>query len=231
MGPRGRSDRCFWRAGCPAHPKALGSFSPHPSTQPFPQRLRAVRRDCRQTCVSPASVTVASDSVRLGSSWTRLWGMATTSCRQLTARPGRWCRCHLFLAGNRRATRGFRRLAHAHQPLFKLCPGAAPLRERAEDLLQHCQLPIERPGRADRETVPGVLRDLRRDREAAREEDRHHRDLPQAADPRLPPARRSPGRPGMTAACATSDPGRGSPSYRARSLQRHEPATRPRSII
>ena len=70
--------------------------------------------------------------------------MATTSCRQLTARPGHWCRCHLFLAGNRRATRGFRRLAHAHQPLFKLCPGAAPRSERAEDLLQHCQLLIER---------------------------------------------------------------------------------------
>jgi transposase len=29
---------------------------------------------------------------------------------------------------------------------------------------------------------------------AAREEDRHHRDRPQAADPRLPPARRRPGR-------------------------------------
>jgi len=36
---------------------------------------------------------------------------------------------------------------------------------------------------------PGILRRLRRHRPAAREEDRHHRDLPQAADPRLAPAR------------------------------------------
>ena len=52
------------------------------------------------------------------------------------------------------------------------------------------------PGRADRQAVPGVLRHLRRHRQAAREEDRHHRDLPQAADPRLPPARRRAGRSG-----------------------------------
>jgi hypothetical protein len=70
--------------------------------------------------------------------------MATASGRQLTACRGRWCRCQLLLACNRRATRGFRRLPHAEQLLFKLCPGAAPLRERPEDLLQHCQLPIER---------------------------------------------------------------------------------------
>ena len=37
------------------------------------------------------------------------------------------------------------------------------------------------PGGADRQTVPGILRQLRRHRLAAREEDRHHRDLPQAA--------------------------------------------------
>ena len=70
--------------------------------------------------------------------------MATTSGPQLTACRACWCRCQLLLAGIRRATRGFRRLPLAEQPLFKLCPGATPLRERAEDLLQHCQLPIER---------------------------------------------------------------------------------------
>jgi transposase len=45
-------------------------------------------------------------------------------------------------------------------------------------------------------TLPGVRRHLRRHQQAAREEDRHHRDLPQAAHPRLPPARRRPGHPG-----------------------------------
>jgi Transposase IS116/IS110/IS902 family len=56
------------------------------------------------------------------------------------------------------------------------------------------------PGRPDRQAVPGILRHLRGHRETAREEDRHHRDLPQAADPRLAPARHRPGTgPGRTA--------------------------------
>jgi transposase len=44
------------------------------------------------------------------------------------------------------------------------------------------------PGRADRQAVPGLRRRLFQHRETPREEDRHHRDLPQAADPRLAPA-------------------------------------------
>ena len=44
------------------------------------------------------------------------------------------------------------------------------------------------PGGPDRQTVPRVRRHLLEHRETPREEDRHHRDLPQAADPRLPPA-------------------------------------------
>ena len=44
------------------------------------------------------------------------------------------------------------------------------------------------PGRADRQAVPGVRRHLLEHRETPREEDRHHRDLPQAGDPRLAPA-------------------------------------------
>ena len=44
------------------------------------------------------------------------------------------------------------------------------------------------PGRADRQAVPGLRRHLFKHRETPREEDRHHRDLPQAADPRLAPA-------------------------------------------
>jgi transposase len=47
-------------------------------------------------------------------------------------------------------------------------------------------------GRPDRQAVPGILRLLRRHRQTPREEDRHHRDLPQAADPRLAPARHRP---------------------------------------
>ena len=55
------------------------------------------------------------------------------------------------------------------------------------------------PGGADCQAVPGILRHLRRHRQTPREEDRHHRDLPQAADPRLAPARRRPdGRSGST---------------------------------
>jgi transposase len=44
------------------------------------------------------------------------------------------------------------------------------------------------PGRADRQAVPGVRHCLLRHRQTAREEDRDHRDRPQAADPRLAPA-------------------------------------------
>ena len=51
------------------------------------------------------------------------------------------------------------------------------------------------PGSIDRQTVPGVRRHLRRHRRQARQEDRHHRDRPQAPHPRLPSARRR-GRPG-----------------------------------
>jgi transposase IS116/IS110/IS902 family protein len=44
------------------------------------------------------------------------------------------------------------------------------------------------PGGTDRQAVPGLRRHLRGHRPAPREEDRHHRDLPQALDPRLAPA-------------------------------------------
>ncbi len=47
------------------------------------------------------------------------------------------------------------------------------------------------PGSADRQALPGVRRQLPGHRQAPRQEDRHHRDLPQAAHPRLPPARRT----------------------------------------
>jgi transposase len=43
------------------------------------------------------------------------------------------------------------------------------------------------PGSADRQALPGVRRHLRRHRRRAREQDRHHRDLPQASYPRLRP--------------------------------------------
>jgi len=49
------------------------------------------------------------------------------------------------------------------------------------------------PGGADRQALPRIHRHLRRHHQAAREKDRYHRDRPQAADPRLPPARRRPG--------------------------------------
>ena len=95
------------------------------------------------------------------------------------------------------------------------------------------------PGGADRQALPGIHRHLRCDRETAREEDRHHRDLPQAADPRLSPARRR-SRQGTSGGGRyqrhrhrrgrTRRRGRVT-RPRARSLQRYEPATRPRSII
>src|SRR4029453_15774690 len=66
------------------------------------------------------------------------------------------------------------------------------------------------PGGADRQAAPRVRRRLRQHRETPREEDRHHRDLPQAADPRLAPAfRHASCRPGHAAAAVTTG---GSPS-------------------
>ena len=88
------------------------------------------------------------------------------------------------------------------------------------------------PGRADRQEIPRVLCHLRCDLQAAREEDRHHRDRPQAADPRLPPAA-SPraGRPGTICQCGLpARRPRRVTKPRVRSPQRHEPAARPRSI-
>jgi transposase len=67
------------------------------------------------------------------------------------------------------------------------------------------------PGRADRQAVPGLRRQLRGHRRQAREEDRHHRGSPQAADPRLAPAVRDAGRRGQHAAAAAVKTG-GSPS-------------------
>ena len=79
------------------------------------------------------------------------------------------------------------------------------------------------PGRPDRQTLPGVLRHLRRDQQTAREEDRHDRDLPQAADPRLPPAHRPSGR---HPRCASTTPRpAGVTKPRVSSLMRHELAT------
>ena len=67
------------------------------------------------------------------------------------------------------------------------------------------------PGRADRQAVPGLRRHLLQHRETAREEDRHHRGRPQAADPRLAPAFRAASRRRQHAAAAAMRPG-GSPS-------------------
>ena len=67
------------------------------------------------------------------------------------------------------------------------------------------------PGGADRQAVPRVRRYLLEHRETPREEDRHHRDRPQAADPRLAPAFRDAGRRGQHAAAAAMKTG-GSPS-------------------
>src|SRR5262249_28029985 len=81
------------------------------------------------------------------------------------------------------------------------------------------------PGRADRRGVPGLRRRLRGHRQAARQEDRHHRDRPQAADPRLAPAIGDAGRRGRHAAAAGRDDGRVA-RPRVSSLLRHEPAPR-----
>ena len=84
------------------------------------------------------------------------------------------------------------------------------------------------PGRADRQAVPGVRRQLRGHRQAPREEDRHDRDRPQAADPRLAPAGSDAAGRGQHAAAAAVTTG-GSPSPGALVI-RHEQASRPRSI-
>jgi hypothetical protein len=84
-------------------------------------------------------------------------------------------------------------------------------------------------GPASSASAPGS-RHLRRDRPAARHEDRHHRDRPQAADARLAPA----GRPARyrhdRAVPGGHENGRVA-KPRARSPLRHEPAPAPRSII
>ena len=71
------------------------------------------------------------------------------------------------------------------------------------------------PGRADRQAVPGIRRHLRGHCQAARQEDRHHRDRPEAADPRLPPAGRHAGhhRPGHAATAAVKTGGSPSPGH------------------
>jgi transposase len=67
------------------------------------------------------------------------------------------------------------------------------------------------PGRAGRQAVPGLRRQLHGHRQTPREEDRHHRDRPQAADPRLAPAGRHAGNRHDHAAAAAVKTG-GSPS-------------------
>jgi hypothetical protein len=59
--------------------------------------------------------------------------------------------------------------------------------------------------------VPGVRRQLRGHRQAPRQEDRHHRDRPQAGNPRLAPAQRDASRRCQHAAAAAMKTG-GSPS-------------------
>jgi len=66
-------------------------------------------------------------------------------------------------------------------------------------------------GGADRQAVPGVRPRLLQHRETAREEDRHHRDRPQAADPRLAPAVRPASRRPGHAAAAVRREGRQAP--------------------
>jgi transposase len=69
----------------------------------------------------------------------------------------------------------------------------------------------DEPGGADRQALAGVRRRLLEHRETAREEDRYHRGLPHAADPRLAPAVRGAGRRCQRAAAAAMTTG-GSPS-------------------
>jgi hypothetical protein len=82
------------------------------------------------------------------------------------------------------------------------------------------------PGGADLQAVPGIFH-LRGHRQAAREKDRHHRDLPQAADPRLAPAFRDASR--RRRRGGGRDDGRVT-KPRVSSPLRHEPAPAPRSI-
>jgi len=84
------------------------------------------------------------------------------------------------------------------------------------------------PGRADRQAVPGLRRHLLRHRETPRQQDRHHRDRPQAGDPRLAPAVRDASRRRDNAAAAAVRPRVAKP--RVSSLLRHEPAPAPRPI-
>src|SRR5207247_1426521 len=79
---------------------------------------------------------------------------------------------------------------HAHGP--RLGPDR-PARAHLQTGLGLAALGAE-PGGADRQALAGVRRRLRQHRQAPREEDRHHRDRPQAADPRLAPAQRPAGR-------------------------------------
>ena len=75
--------------------------------------------------------------------------------------------------------------AHADGPrLGPSCPARAHLQAG----LGLAALGAE-PGGADRQALPGVRRNLRGHRQTPRDQDRHHRDLPQAADPCLAPAR------------------------------------------
>src|SRR5947207_2936602 len=85
------------------------------------------------------------------------------------------------------------------------------------------------PGGADRQALPGILRYLRGHRPAPREEDRHHRDLPQAADPRLAPAQPAgTGRCRHAAAAAMKTGGSPSPGH-ARTFGMRRPPGRARS--
>src|SRR5690348_17089818 len=85
------------------------------------------------------------------------------------------------------------------------------------------------PGGADRQAVPGVRRYLLQHRQTPREEDRCHRDLPQAADPRLAPAgRHASHRSGSTAA-AVKTGGSPSPGHARSCGMSRRPA--PRSIF
>jgi transposase len=101
--------------------------------------------------------------------------------------------------------------------------GLTPTVRGSDRTVRHGHIPRARlglaavghePGGADRQALPGVRRHLPDDREKARDEDRHHRDLPQAADPRLAPAgRHASYRPGNAAAAAVTTGGSPSPGH------------------
>jgi hypothetical protein len=76
---------------------------------------------------------------------------------------------------------------------------------------------------------PEFARRLRDHRQAPGQEDRHHRDRPQAADPYLAPAQRHASHQHRRAAAAAMKTG-GVTKPRVRSLLRHEPAPAPRSM-